>query len=82
MFFRQKCDSFSRSSDAVFELSTRFAEPFVHSGDTEAARERERLMFLELAQGGWVARLAFFLVLVMVMGSVSVGKRDRLESSH
>ena len=50
VFFRQKCDTFSRSADAVFELSTRFVEPFVHT-DTEEGREKQRLMFLELAQG-------------------------------
>ncbi|KAF8478797.1 DUF89-domain-containing protein [Gautieria morchelliformis] len=49
VFLRQKCDTFSRSSEAVFELSTRFVEPFIHT-DTEAGKETERLMFLELAQ--------------------------------
>lgn len=50
---RQKCDTFSRSSEAVFELSTRFVEPFVHvTGRTEEQKvEKERLMFLELTQG-------------------------------
>ncbi|KAI0783304.1 DUF89-domain-containing protein [Abortiporus biennis] len=52
VFFRQKCDTFSRSSDAVFELATRFVEPFSHrSGRTEEEKlEAERLMFLELTQ--------------------------------
>jgi damage-control phosphatase, subfamily III len=50
VFLRQKCDTFSRSSEAVFELSTRFVEPFIHT-DTDAGKEKERLMFLELAQG-------------------------------
>ncbi len=48
-----KCDTFSRSADAVFELSMRFAEPF-KIADGLAADERietERLMFLELTQG-------------------------------
>jgi hypothetical protein len=48
-----QCDTFSRSSDAVFELSMRFAEPFKQSeniSDEEKA-EAERLMFLELTQG-------------------------------
>ncbi|KIK95348.1 hypothetical protein PAXRUDRAFT_827110 [Paxillus rubicundulus Ve08.2h10] len=52
VFYRQKCDTFSRSSDAVFELSMRFAEPFRQSetiSDEEKA-EAERLMFLELTQ--------------------------------
>lgn len=47
-----QCDTFSRSSDAVFELSTRFVEPFKHKeslSDTEKL-EAERLMFLELTQ--------------------------------
>ncbi|KAI0003741.1 DUF89-domain-containing protein [Russula compacta] len=51
VFYRQKCDTFSRSSDAVFELSTRFAEPFTQSGKSpEAKLEAQRLMFLELTQ--------------------------------
>ena len=53
VFTRQKCDTFSRSSEAVFELSTRFVEPFVHiTGLSEEQKlEKERLMFLELTQG-------------------------------
>lgn len=51
VFYRQKCDTFSRSSDAVFELSMRFAEPFTQSGKSpEAKLDAERLMFLELTQ--------------------------------
>ncbi|KAF8487792.1 hypothetical protein JB92DRAFT_3020399 [Gautieria morchelliformis] len=52
VFTRQKCDTFSRSSDAVFELSTRFVEPFTHCSDLseEQQLEKERLMFLELTQ--------------------------------
>jgi len=51
VFYRQKCDTFSRSADAVFELSMRFAEPFAQSGKSpEAKLEAERLMFLELTQ--------------------------------
>ncbi|KAK7695030.1 hypothetical protein QCA50_002218 [Cerrena zonata] len=52
VFFRQKCDTFARSSDAVFELSTRFAKPFQHEKhpSNEAKLERERLMFMELTQ--------------------------------
>ncbi|KAI0081072.1 DUF89-domain-containing protein [Panus rudis PR-1116 ss-1] len=52
VFFRQKCDTFSRSTDAVFELSSRFAEPFQHKqglSDKEKL-EAERLMFIELSQ--------------------------------
>lgn len=49
VFFRQKCDTFSRSADAVFELSTRFAEP-IATTDSEEGWEKKRLMFLELAQ--------------------------------
>lgn len=53
VFTRQKCDTFSRSADAVFELSTRFAEPFSHADGLSAEQqlEKERLMFLELTQG-------------------------------
>ncbi|KZS93386.1 DUF89-domain-containing protein [Sistotremastrum niveocremeum HHB9708] len=52
VFFRQKCDTFSRSSDAVFELSTRFVEPFTHANHLSDGDklEKERLMFLELTQ--------------------------------
>ncbi|KAI0348290.1 DUF89-domain-containing protein [Trametopsis cervina] len=54
VFFRQKCDTFSRSSDAVFELSMRFAEPFQHAvdlaGGGHGLTEAERLMFTELSQ--------------------------------
>ncbi|THH08351.1 hypothetical protein EW145_g2761 [Phellinidium pouzarii] len=56
VFFRQKCDTFSRSSEAVFELSTRFVEPWKYAeihGDLASAQnilEAERLMFLELTQ--------------------------------
>lgn len=48
-----QCDTFSRSSDAVFELSLRFAEPFtIPTNLSEAEKlEAERLMFLELTQG-------------------------------
>ncbi|THV07455.1 DUF89-domain-containing protein [Dendrothele bispora CBS 962.96] len=52
VFYRQKCDTFSRSADAVFELSMRFAEPFALSNNLSAEEklEAERLMFLELTQ--------------------------------
>lgn len=49
VFFRQKCDTFSRSSQAVFELSTRFAEPHnVPTGENQL--EAIRLIFRELTQ--------------------------------
>jgi damage-control phosphatase, subfamily III len=49
----RQCDTFSRSTDAVFELSMRFADPFKISDDLSAQEklEAERLMFLELTQG-------------------------------
>ncbi|TCD63178.1 hypothetical protein EIP91_005875 [Steccherinum ochraceum] len=52
VFFRQKCDTFSRSNDAVFELSTRFCEPFKQDSKQSSADNLEslRLMFLELTQ--------------------------------
>jgi len=52
VFYRQKCDTFSRSSDAVFELSQRFAEPFKQAAETPSTErsDAERLMFLELTQ--------------------------------
>ena len=52
MFFRQKCDTFARSSEAVFELSTRFALPFKLAQNLSAAEElgTRRAMFCELTQ--------------------------------
>ncbi|GAA5951090.1 hypothetical protein JCM21900_005720 [Sporobolomyces salmonicolor] len=52
VFFRQKCDTFSRSADAVFELSLRFAEPYKVIEGIDATKEFEakRLMFHELTQ--------------------------------
>lgn len=52
VFFRQKCDTFSRSSTAVFELSTRFADPFHHeAGATEEEKlKAAKLVFHELTQ--------------------------------
>ncbi|EKM61692.1 uncharacterized protein PHACADRAFT_84548 [Phanerochaete carnosa HHB-10118-sp] len=55
VFFRQKCDTFSRSSDAVFELSMRFAEPFQHDLTKKPMSqsemlEAEKLVFHELTQ--------------------------------
>ena len=47
-----QCDTFARSGTAVFELSTRFAEPFKYpEGADEATREKARqLLFAELTQ--------------------------------
>ncbi|THH28520.1 hypothetical protein EUX98_g5671 [Antrodiella citrinella] len=52
VFFRQKCDTFSRSNEAVFELSGRFGEPFKHAENLSSSEKAEslRLMFLELTQ--------------------------------
>ncbi|KAL1408239.1 Hairy/enhancer-of-split with YRPW motif protein 2 [Vanrija albida] len=50
VFFRQKCDTFSRSSQAVFELSTRFHEPAHVLGSAEEQAKKNRLIFLELTQ--------------------------------
>ncbi|KAN0065556.1 Hairy/enhancer-of-split with YRPW motif protein 2 [Thecaphora frezii] len=52
VFFRQKCDTFSRSGTAVFELSTRFAEPFSYEPNaTEEEKLKARqLLFHELTQ--------------------------------
>lgn len=54
-----QCDTFSRSSEAVFELSMRFAEPFTHKADVtpEEKLEAERLMFLELTQSALLGTL-------------------------
>ena len=47
-----QCDTFARSGTAVFELSTRFAEPFKYpEGADEQTREQARkLLFAELTQ--------------------------------
>ncbi|GAA6039332.1 hypothetical protein JCM8097_002801 [Rhodosporidiobolus ruineniae] len=52
VFFRQKCDTFSRSSDAVFELSLRFAKAFKMDEklNKEEQLEAKRLLFHELTQ--------------------------------
>ncbi|KAL7424998.1 Hairy/enhancer-of-split with YRPW motif protein 2 [Cryptotrichosporon argae] len=52
VFFRQKCDTFSRSSQAVFELSSRFSTPhkFEAGLSDEAKAEKNKLIFLELTQ--------------------------------
>ncbi|PWN26193.1 DUF89-domain-containing protein [Jaminaea rosea] len=52
VFFRQKCDTFSRSSTAVFELSTRFAEPFEYAKQASDADKLKaaKLVFHELTQ--------------------------------
>ena len=53
-----QCDTFSRSSDAVFELSMRLAEPFTHEEGLSLAEktEAEILMFHELSQSGCLFR--------------------------
>lgn len=53
VFFRQKCDTFSRSSQAVFELSTRFCNPAPQDANlsAEAQLEKNKLLFHELTQG-------------------------------
>ena len=53
VFFRQKCDTFSRSSQAVFELSMRFSAPQPDDANlsADAQREKNKLIFHELSQG-------------------------------
>ncbi|KAF6766709.1 DUF89 domain-containing protein [Ephemerocybe angulata] len=53
VFYRQKNDTFSRSSEAVFELAMRFAEPGLISKTTHPNQKEldaQRLIFLELTQ--------------------------------
>lgn len=52
VFFRQKCDTFSRSSQAVFELSTRFSQHNPHSDElSETVKtDKDKLIFHELTQ--------------------------------
>lgn len=68
-----KCDTFSRSAEAVFELSMRFAEPFKQPENIsdQERTEAERLMFLELSQGSvWRCQVPSFLTFI----SLLVGK--------
>lgn len=53
VFFRQKCDTFSRSATAVFELASRFAQPFKHADglSDEDKLAANKLIFRELTQG-------------------------------
>lgn len=53
VFFRQKCDTFSRSNQAVFELSQRFSESQTIDANLseEEQLEKKKLLFLELTQG-------------------------------
>ena len=48
-----QCDTFSRSNEAVFELSTRFCEEVQLANHLSSAERLEalRLMFIELTQG-------------------------------
>ncbi|MBW0482139.1 hypothetical protein O181_021854 [Austropuccinia psidii MF-1] len=51
VFFRQKSDTFSRSGDAVFELSTRFADPpKMIAEEGQAKQDQIKLLFTELTQ--------------------------------
>ncbi|KAH9821336.1 hypothetical protein DFH28DRAFT_588460 [Melampsora americana] len=51
VFFRQKSDTFSRSGDAVFELSTRFADPpKMIEEEGPAKQDQLKLLFAELTQ--------------------------------
>lgn len=52
VFFRQKCETFSRSSEAVFELATRFAAPYEPDTSLSADKQLDlkRLLFHELTQ--------------------------------
>lgn len=72
-----QCDTFSRSADAVFELSLRFAEPFKISEKLSPAEklEAERLMFLELTQGQKLSIIS--LAFPDILFSLSLGQLDR-----
>lgn len=47
-----ECETFARSSDAVFELSTRFAEPYLvdEAVSAQDQADRKKLLFMELTQ--------------------------------
>jgi hypothetical protein len=52
VFLPTECETFSRSGDAVFELSTRFVEPFVIDSklSPEMQLDAKKLLFHELTQ--------------------------------
>lgn len=80
-----QCDTFSRSSDAVFELSMRFAEPFTQAGKSpEAKLEAERLMFLELTQGSQLFRMLKIRLYssTIIAPSLSLGEFHRPLTTH
>lgn len=66
-------DTFSRSAEAVFELSMRFAEPFKQPENItgQEKTEAERLMFLELTQG---LCLTSTTILLLIFISLLVGE--------
>lgn len=67
-----QCDTFSRSNEAVFELSARFCEPFVQvqTQSFEERLESLRLMFIELTQGKSRAYMLSVLFLTLRVPSV------------
>ncbi len=52
VFFRQKCDTFARSSDAVFELASRFCQPYIANIEHSEQEKNKaiKLLFRELTQ--------------------------------
>ena len=74
-----ECDTFSRSSDAVFELSLRFAKPWEQdkSLSPEQALEAKRLMFHELTQICLWGNSTDLSLLINV--SVALWARERLD---
>ncbi len=78
-----QCDTFSRSHDAVFELSMRFAEPFsLKPGlSAEGKLEAERLMFNELTQSTLMSHPSLLGSLTLHY-SLPLGQFDGFVSPH
>lgn len=79
---RTECETFSRSGDAVFELSTRFAEPFLT--DSKLSEEEQlnvkKLMFYELTQVALWGNATDLSLLIDV--SVTSSKADNRALAH
>lgn len=83
VFFRQKCETFSRSGDAVFELSTRFAEPYLADSklSDEDQLSAKKLLFLELTQVALWGNATDLSLLIDVSPSCRGGDLQRLSLS-
>ena len=79
-----QCDTFSRSNEAVFELSTRFCEEVQLANHLSSAERLEalRLMFIELTQGKHAAYTEALILLHLNFSSLSLGQLYRSLSPY